>query len=78
MSQNFLQWVTQYVPEHWFCFIYQYTIGGAFFLFCVIAALRCQTLNFKTKNGRITLSLIIGGFIMAMSIHAIWIYYVAK
>ncbi len=66
------------MPEQWLCFIYQYGLGGLFFLFTILVAIRHQTLNFRTYNGKIVLWLIIFGFVFSMSVHALWIYLVMR
>ncbi len=74
---NLITWFKE-IPEPWQCYIYQYGIGGLFFLFTAIVAIHGKTVRLNTHSGRVTFSVVVGGFLLAMAVHAIWIYSLLK
>ena len=62
------------IPDHWLTYLYQFGVGGLFFLGGVIVILKTGAYNLKTKADRTWFSALIIGFLALAAVYAFWIY----
>ena len=62
------------IPEHWITYLYQFGVGGLFFLGGLILILRTGACDLKIKADRTWFSALVIGFIALACAYAIWIY----
>ena len=59
---------------HQWSFVYQYTVGGAFFLVSLYLMVRSRALDLRTKTGRRYLGIFLGGLVLYATAHAFSVF----
>ncbi len=62
------------IPEHWLTYLYQFGVGGLFFLGGLILIVRTGACNLKIRADRTWFGALIIGFLALATVYAIWIY----
>jgi hypothetical protein len=62
------------IPDHWLTYLYQFGIGGLFFLGGLIVILKTGACDLKTKADRTWFSALVIGFLALATVYALWIY----
>lgn len=55
-------------------FLYQYSIGGAFFLLFTYLAVRSRSIDPGTRPGRRQLAILLGGLVLYAAVHALSVF----
>lgn len=59
---------------HEWSFIYQYAVGGAFFLITLYIMIRSRSLDLKTRTGRRYLGIFLVGLFLYAAVHAFSVF----
>lgn len=62
------------MPEHWLSILYQYVMGGLFFFSVIFVAIKNDVLKPSSRDGKFTLSILLGGFVIFLFVHVVWTY----
>jgi hypothetical protein len=58
---------------NWPQLVYQYGIGGVFFLFTLVLCLRFGAANMAVPSDRRTVHISVFGFFVYLGVHSVWI-----
>ena len=61
------------LPDHWLTYLYQFGVGGIFFLAGLFVILKTGACDLKIRADRIWFSALIIGFVGLATVYALWI-----
>jgi len=62
------------IPDHWFTYLYQYGVGGLFFLGGLILILKTGACDLRIKADRTWFTALVIGYVALATVFAVWIY----
>ncbi len=61
------------IDSPWLPLIYQYSVGGAVFVFAIVIAVRTKAMDLSLKKDKETLWVLVIGFLLFLTLHTIMI-----
>ena len=62
----------------WNSFMYQYAVGGFFFFLGIWIGIRKRALKLERRKDRLTLAVLLGGFLLYFCAHGLWMLWALK
>ncbi|MBD3236536.1 MAG: hypothetical protein GF330_07520 [Candidatus Eisenbacteria bacterium] len=61
------------LPDHWLTYLYQFGVGGIFFLAGLLVIIKTGACDLRIRADRIWFSALIIGFVGLATVYALWI-----